>query len=78
MSRKANCYDNAVAESFFATLKKDLLQRTSFSTQPAAMAAVRDYILNFYNPVRRHSFNGNISPEKIETNFAAAMGATAA
>ena len=78
MSRKANCYDNAVAESFFATLEKDLLQRTHFATERAAIAAVTDYIRNFYNPVRRHSFNGNTSPESFEASSAAAMGATAA
>lgn len=78
MSAAGNCYDNAVAESFFASLEKDLLMRTHFETRGQAIGAVTDYIQNFYNPVRRHSHNGLISPEQAESNYASAMGAMAA
>ncbi|MCA9581625.1 MAG: DDE-type integrase/transposase/recombinase, partial [Myxococcales bacterium] len=78
MSRKADCYDNAVAESFFATLEKDLLLRTRFRTRREAIAAVNHYIQNFYNPIRKHSHNGNQSPERAEQLYAIAMRAVAA
>lgn len=78
MSAAGNCYDNAVAESFFASLDKDVRQRVTFETKSEAVAAVTDYIQNFYNPIRRHSHNGLLSPEQAEINFANAMGALAA
>ena len=64
MSRKANCYDNAVAESFFGTLKAEL--GDTFSTRARSVAAVFDYIEGFYNPIRRHSKLGYLSPNQYE------------
>ena len=73
MSRKADCYDNAVAESFFASLEKDILMRNHFQTKQQAMRAAARYITNFYNPKRRHSYNGQISPVRAEQNYALTM-----
>lgn len=65
MSRKGNCYDNAPMESFFATLKKELIHQTRYATRSAARASVFDYIERFYNRVRRHSSLGYVSPEQF-------------
>jgi putative transposase len=65
MSRRGNCWDNAVAESFFGTLKTELGQRI-WPTRQAALAAIREYIHHFYNPVRRHSANGYLAPNVFE------------
>jgi transposase InsO family protein len=61
MSRKGNCWDNAVAESFFATLKNEEA-RSVYKTKPAAHAALASYIHGFYNPTRLHSALGYLSP----------------
>ena len=66
MSRKGDCWDNAVAESFFATLKKDLIHRRSWESKNKAIAAINDYILDFYNRRRRHSAIGFRSPADYE------------
>jgi putative transposase len=66
MSAAGNCYDNAVAESFFATLKKELVHGCAFETRSEAYDAISDYIENYYNPKRRHSAVGNVSPIKFE------------
>jgi putative transposase len=66
MSRKGNCIDNAVAESFFSTLKAELVAGASFRTRAAAARAVRDYIDNFYNSERLHSSIGYVSPVTFE------------
>ena len=66
MGRRGDAYDNAVAESFFATLETELLDRTSFPTRNHARAAVFDYIEGFYNPHRRHSAIGYHSPVDYE------------
>ena len=66
MGSKGDCFDNAVAESFFATLEKDLLRRRSFATRQEARTAVFDYIEAFYNPVRLHSTLGYLSPIDYE------------
>jgi transposase InsO family protein len=58
MSRRGNCWDNAVAESFFATLSKELLQRETFATRDAARRAVVEFIEIWYNRRRRHSTLG--------------------
>jgi putative transposase len=63
---KGDCFDNAVAESFFATLEKDLLRRTSFASRQDARTAVFDYIETFYNSVRLHSTLGYRSPIDYE------------
>lgn len=58
MSGKGNCYDNSVVETFFKTLKSELVWRTVFQTRAGAKAAIGRYIDGFYNPVRRHSTLG--------------------
>lgn len=66
MSRTGDCWDNAVAESFFATIKAELIDIAYYATRAAAVAAIKDYIENFYNPQRRHSFLGYMSPMEYE------------
>lgn len=66
MSAAGNCYDNAVAESFFATLKKELVHGCAFETRSEAYDAISDYIENYYNAKRRHSAAGNQSPINFE------------
>jgi len=66
MSRRGNCWDNAVAESFFSSLKKERVRRKIYRTRDEARADLFDYIEMFYNPRRRHSHVGNISPEAFE------------
>jgi putative transposase len=61
-----SAYDNAVAESFFASLTKDLLRRASFRSRAEARTAVFDYIETFYNPLRLHSTLGYLSPIDYE------------
>ncbi len=66
MSRRANCWDNAVAESFFGTLKNELIYRRPWSTREEARDAIGEYIEIFYNRIRRHSTIGGMSPAKFE------------
>lgn len=66
MSRTGDCWDNAVAESFFATIKGEDLEHRWLPSHGAAHAAIADYINNFYNPLRRHSTLGYISPDEFE------------
>ncbi|WP_420814171.1 IS3 family transposase [Polyangium spumosum] len=66
MSRTGDCWDNAVAESFFATLKAELVDATRFPTRDAATAAIGDYLERFYNHARRHSYLGYLSPVEFE------------
>jgi len=66
MSAAGNCYDNAVAESFFATLKKELVHGCAFETRSEAYDAISNYIENYYNAKRRHSAVGNESPINFE------------
>jgi putative transposase len=68
MSRKGNCYDNAVAESWFSTLKAELGER--FESHAAAKDELFDYIEVFYNRKRRHSLIGNVSPAEFERRSA--------
>jgi transposase InsO family protein len=69
MSRKGNCWDNAVAESFFATLKTELVYLRSFATRADAREAIFDFIETFYNRERRHSSLGYASPVEYEMKF---------
>ena len=69
MSRKGNCWDNAVAESFFATLKVEFVHETLFHTRAQATRDIFEYIEVFYNRVRRHSFLGYVSPMEFERNY---------
>ncbi len=66
MSRKGNCWDNAVAESFFATLRAELVDCKQYLTRDGATASVSDYIENFYNIERRHSFLDYLNPIEFE------------
>jgi transposase InsO family protein len=65
MSGKGNCYDNAVAESFFSTLKKELVYHRNYITRWQARQSIFEYIEIFYNRKRKHSFLGNMSPEQF-------------
>lgn len=67
MSRRANCWDNAVAESFFSSLKKERVKKHIYKTRDLATKDVADYIDSFYNRVRRHSHLGGVSPEQFES-----------
>lgn len=69
MSRLGDCWDNAMAESFFATLKRELLHRQPWPSKRIARAAVSEYILAFYNPRRRHSALGGASPMEFERQY---------
>ena len=64
---------DAAAESFMATIKKELIYRHTFKTRNAAQLAIFDYVECFYNPVRRHSTLGNISPADYELAAATAI-----
>lgn len=66
MGSKGDCFDNAVAESFFATLKKELVHRRSWPTRRELQSAVFDYVESFYNRERRHSTLGYLSPREFE------------
>ena len=66
MSGKGNCYDNAVVESFFASLKRERTHGKRYASREEAYRDVFDYIEVFYNRKRRHSSIGGISPEAFE------------
>lgn len=66
MSRTANCLDNAVAESFFSTLKNEETLHQRYATRAQARAAIFDFLEMFYNPVRQHSHLGGMSPVEFE------------
>ena len=66
MSRRGNCYDNAVAESFFQLLKRERIRRKTYATRKEARQDVFDYIEFFYNPKRKHGSNGMLSPIDFE------------
>ena len=66
MSRRGNCHDNAVAESFFHLLKWERIRRRTYTTLGAARQDVFDYIEMFYNPTRKHTNNGMLSPVDYE------------
>lgn len=70
MSRRGNCHDNAVAESFFQLLKRERIKRKIYTTHDDARADVFNYIEMFYNPKRRHGFSGGVSPVEYERRFA--------
>ena len=66
MSRRGNCYDNAVAESFFHLLKSERIRRKIYATREEARQDVFDYIEMFYNSKRKHGRNGMLSPIDFE------------
>ncbi len=69
MSRKGNCYDNACMESFFGTLKMELIYGNRFKTRAEARQAIFEYIEVFYNRIRLHSSLGYMSPLEYEQTF---------
>lgn len=71
MSRKGDCYDNALKESFFHTLKTELIRDSGFKTRASAKTAIFDYIEAFYNRIRLHSALDYRSPAEFETDAAA-------
>ncbi len=66
MSRRANCWDNAVAESFFSSLKKERVKKHIYADRETATLDLAEYIDDFYNKVRRHSHLGGVSPNTFE------------
>ena len=73
MSRRGNCYDNAPVESFFRTLKTEIADRPHWPTRRAAALAIGEYIDRFYNTRRLHSSLNYRSPQRFETQLAAAV-----
>jgi len=69
MSRKGNCYDNAAMESFWSSLKNELVHRRRFLTRQEAKTAIFEYIEGFYNRTRLHSALGYKSPLDYETSL---------
>lgn len=74
MSRRGNCHDNAVAESFFQLLKRERIKRKIYATRELARQDVFDYIEMFYNPVRKHGSNAMLSPAEFERRYFAKLG----
>lgn len=70
MSRKGNCWDNSVAESFFHTLKVELTHQFKFHTREEAKQLIFEYIEIFYNRKRMHSANNYLSPDEYEKQAA--------
>jgi len=66
MSRRGNCYDNAVAESFFQLLKRERVRRKLYADREEARRDIFDYIEFFYNPRRRHGHADGVSPVEFE------------
>ena len=69
MSRRGNCHDNAVAESFFATLKKRVTRKKIYKTRSEAKTEIFNFIEMFYNPIKRHSHTGGLSPVNYEKAY---------
>jgi putative transposase len=73
VSRRGNCHDNAVAESFFQLLKRERIRRKPYGTREEAKQDVFDYIEMFYNPKRRHSFSNDIAGRARKAVFSTAV-----
>ena len=73
MSRRGNCHDNAVAESFFQLLKRERIKRKIYTSRQDARSDVFDYIEMFYNAKRRHGFNNQLSPVEFEKRYAMSL-----
>jgi putative transposase len=69
MGSVGDCFDNAMAESFFATLETKLIDRSDWASPAEAKTAVFEYIEVFYNRIRRHSSLGSLSPEQVEERY---------
>ena len=66
MSRRGNCWDNAVAESLFSSLKKERIKKKIYKNRQLAIEDISDYIDSFYNRTRRHQYLGGVSPDEFE------------
>jgi putative transposase len=66
MSRRGNCWDNAVVESTFGSLKRELVHHENYATRDEARASIFEYVEVFYNRIRRHSTLGYVSPDEYE------------
>jgi len=75
MSRKGNCYDNAPIESFWGSLKAELVYHHRYATRMEAMASVREYIEIFYNRQRRHSKLGYRTPGEVAASYLSRLAA---
>ena len=69
MSRRGNCHDKAVAESFFKLLKRERIRRKVYRTRAEARQDVFDYIEMFFNPIRKHARNRMLSPVEFERQY---------
>jgi len=74
MSRRGNCHDNAVAESFFSLLKAERIKRKVYKTRNESRADMFDYIELFYNTRRRHGYNEGLSPVRYEQQTMKRLG----
>ncbi len=74
MSRRGNCYGNAVAESFFQLLKRERIKRKTYKDREAARQDIFDCIEMFYNSIRRHGYNDDLSPMEFEKRHSAKIG----
>lgn len=74
MSKKGDCWDNAVIESFFSSLKMERTNRKRYRSRDEARSDVFDYIERFYNSRRRHSTLGQVSPDQFERTWATSGG----
>ena len=68
ISRRGNCWDNAVAESFFGSLKKERIKKRIYKNRDLATNDIENYIESFYNQTRRHQHLGGVSPEEFEAS----------
>ncbi|MBC7787389.1 MAG: IS3 family transposase, partial [Methylophilaceae bacterium] len=68
-SRRGNCHDNAVAESFFQLLKRERIRSKTYLTRENARQDIFDYIEMFYNPKRRHGYANRLSPVEFERQY---------
>lgn len=71
---RRNCHDNAVAESFFATFKKRVTKKKIYATRDQAKSEIFNFIEMFYNPIKRHSHTGGISPAQYEKDYFSRQG----
>ena len=69
MSRRGNCHDNAVTESFFQRLKRERIRRKTYKTRKDAREDVFNYIELFYNSIRKHGTNSLLSPEQYQDRY---------
>lgn len=70
MSRRGNCHDTTVAESFFSALNKERIKRRIYPARDEARSDVFNYTEMFYNPIRRHGSAGNLGPVESERRYA--------